>query len=83
MIHPRPATRQGIVAINQEFTMEDSLNPNVVPRGPGGLPGLIFRMIVMICTGGMAFPNAFVEGMDCTAIQKDTEGNLYDKKPKP
>jgi len=37
-------------------------------------------MIVMLCTGGMAFPNVFVEGMDCTAIQKKTQGTLYDKK---
>jgi len=39
-------------------------------------------MIVMLCTGGFVYPNVFVEGMDCTAIQKETEGNLYDKKGK-
>jgi len=37
-------------------------------------------MIVMVCTGGFLFPNVFVEGMDCTAIQKESEGTLYDKK---
>lgn len=44
-------------------------NKNVVPMGGGGLPGHLLRMIVMICTGGFAFPNTFVEGMDLTAIQ--------------
>jgi len=60
--------------------MEQPLNPNIVPRGPGGTLGHIFREIVMLCTGGMAYPNAFVEGMDCTAIQAKTQGTLYDKK---
>ena len=56
-----------------EFTM---------PVGPGGAVGRIGRIIVMLCTGGMAFPNVFVEGMNLTEIQKRTEGALYDKKPK-
>jgi hypothetical protein len=60
--------------------MEQSMNPNLVPRGPGGLPGHIFRMILTVLTGGFAFPRSFVEGMDCTAIQKNTQGVLYDKK---
>lgn len=60
--------------------MEQALNPTVVPPGPGGTLGHLGRMIVMVCTGGFAFPNAFVEGMDCTAIQKATQGTLYDKK---
>jgi hypothetical protein len=60
--------------------MEQTRNPNVVPMGSGGTLGRIGRMIVMVFTGGFAFPNVFVEGMDCTAIQKETEGNLYDKK---
>ncbi len=60
--------------------MEQSLNPNIVPSGPGGVLGHIGRMIAMVCTGGFAFPNTFVEGMDCTAIQKETQGTLYDKK---
>jgi len=60
--------------------MEQTLNPNVVPRGPGGVLGRIGRMIAMICTGGLAFPNVFVEGLDCTAIQQETHGTLYDKK---
>ncbi len=48
-------------------------NPNVVPVGPGGVPGHIFRMVVMVCTGGFVYPNTFVEGMDLTAIQKQHE----------
>ena len=39
-------------------------------------------MIAMVFTGGFLFPNTFVEGMDCTAIQKETHGTLYDKKVK-
>jgi len=60
--------------------MGENRNPNMVPIGPGGTAGRIFRMIVMVCTGGFLFPNVFVEGMDCTAIQKESEGTLYDKK---
>ena len=60
--------------------MEQTLNPNIVPKGPGGVLGHIGRMIAMVCTAGFAFPNAFVEGMDCTAIQQTTHGTLYDKK---
>ena len=62
--------------------MEQPGNPNMVPVGPGGTLGHIGRMIVMLCTGGLAYPNVFVEGMDCTAIQRKTEGKLYDKKGK-
>ena len=60
--------------------MEASQNPNVVPVGPGGIVGLIIRRILMVCSGGFAFPNSWVEGLDCTAIQKQTQGTLYDKK---
>jgi hypothetical protein len=60
--------------------MAETPNPNIVPIGPGGLAGRAFRMIVMVGTGGFLFPNVFVEGLDCTAIQKQSEGNLYDKK---
>ena len=60
--------------------MEQTRNPNVVPIGRGGTLGRIGRMILMVCTGGFAYPNVFVEGMDCTAIQKVTQGTLYDKK---
>ena len=59
--------------------MEQSPNPNVTPLGPGGFPGLILRRLLMVCTGGFAFPNSFVEGMDLTAIQKKNQGILYDK----
>ena len=62
--------------------MEKSLNRNVVPQGPGGVWGRLGRMIVMVCTGGFVYPNVFVEGMDCTAIQEETQGDLYTKKKK-
>ena len=67
--------------------MEQPVNPNVVtspttvPIGPGGLARLIFRRLVMVLTGGMAYPNAWVEGLDPTALQKQSMGTLYDKKP--
>jgi hypothetical protein len=60
--------------------MEETVNPNVVPRGPGGILGHIFRMIVMLCTGGIIYPNTFVEGMDLTAIQAKTQGKLYENQ---
>ena len=60
--------------------MEQTSNPNMVPRGAGGIVGHLLRMIVCVCTGGMAFPRTFVEGMDLTAIQQKTHGRLYDKQ---
>ncbi len=60
--------------------MEETRNPNMVPIGPGGVVGRIFRMIAMVCSGGFLFPRVFTEGLDCTAIQKTTQGTLYDKK---
>ena len=60
--------------------MAEVQNPNAVPVGLGGIPGRIVRMIVMVCSGGFLFPNAFIEGLDCTAIQKETQGTLYNKK---
>jgi len=60
--------------------MEPNINRNIVPVGPGGILGHIGRKIAMVFTAGFAYPNVFVEGMDCTAIQKKTQGSLYDKK---
>ena len=60
-------------------TNAQPINPNVTPVGPGGVPGMLLRRVLMVCTGGFAFPNSFVEGMDLTAIQKKTQGVLYDK----
>ncbi len=54
----------------------------MVPIGPGGMVGRILRGIVMVCTGGFIFPRVFIEGLDCTAIQKTTMSDLYDKKKK-
>ena len=62
--------------------MEQTPNPNTVPVGPGGTLGRIARMIATILTAGFAYPRSFVEGVDCTAIQKATQGTLYDKKIK-
>ena len=55
---------------------------NVVSVGPGGLLGHIFRMVVMVFTGGFVYPNTFVEGMDLTAIQKlhELPAQKIDKK---
>lgn len=54
-------------------------NPNVVPVGPGGLPGRLGRFIVMFITLGFAYPNVCVEGLDLTKIQNEYEGKLYNK----
>ena len=43
-------------------------------------PAQLFHMIICFCTFGFVFPNAFVEGLDLSAIQRASEGNLYDKK---
>jgi hypothetical protein len=61
---------------------QQGLNPNQVPIGPGGTPGRIFRIVTMFLTAGFAYPRACIEGLDCTAIQRETMGNLYDKKKK-
>ena len=37
------------------------------------------RMVICFCSFGFVYPNAFVEGMDLTAIQRSTEGDLYNK----
>jgi hypothetical protein len=49
--------------------MEKKSKSTVVPRGKGGVGAHIVRMILCTLTGGMAYPNTFVEGMDLTAIQ--------------
>ncbi len=40
--------------------------------------GRWIRMTICFCTFGFVYPNAFVEGMDLTAIQRAHEGKLYD-----
>ncbi len=45
-----------------------------------GTIGHWLQMIICFCSFGFIYPNAFVEGMDLTAIQRATEGTLYDKK---
>jgi hypothetical protein len=68
--------------MEQTLNLETTLNPNVVPRGKGGVAGHAFRMITMFLTCGFAFPNTMVEGMDLTAMQQKTQGLLYDKDKK-
>lgn len=55
-----------------QVSKEATARPNktIVPVGPGGTPGHLLRMFVMVCTGGFVYPNTFVEGMDLSAIQK-------------
>jgi hypothetical protein len=62
--------------------MEQSTSPTYMPKGGGGVAGHAFRMILCVLTGGFAFPNTFVEGMDLTALQNKTEGALYAKEKK-
>ncbi len=42
----------------------------VQPRGAGGILGRIGRIIVMVCTAGFVFPNAWIEGMNPTEIDR-------------
>ena len=60
--------------------MNEALNPNMVPVGPGGIWGRIGRFLVMIFSAGFAYPNTCVEGLDLTAIQNQYQGTLYNKK---
>ncbi len=40
------------------------------------------RMLVFFLTAGYAYPNVWIEGLDPTAIQAKTEGDLYKNKKK-
>jgi hypothetical protein len=60
--------------------MSEATNPNIVPVGPGGVVGRIWRFIVMLFTAGFVYPNTCVEGLDLTKVQNEQMGKLYDKK---
>ncbi len=62
--------------------MEQSTSPTYMPIGGGGAAGRALRIFACVLTGGFAFPNSFVEGMDLTALQNKTEGALYAKDKK-
>ncbi len=59
--------------------MSEAVNPNLVPVGPGGIAGRIWRFCAMLFTMGFVYPNTCVEGMDLTKIQSEYEGKLYKK----
>lgn len=42
--------------------------------------GKVGRIVAFFCTAGYAYPNVLVEGLDLTAIQAKTQGDLYKKK---
>jgi hypothetical protein len=44
--------------------------------------GRLGRMLVFCLTAGFAYPNVWIEGMDLSAIQGKTEGDLYKNKKK-
>jgi hypothetical protein len=46
--------------------------------GKGGILGKLGRIAVFILTAGFAYPNVFIEGMNLTSIQGESEGTLYD-----
>jgi hypothetical protein len=48
--------------------------------GAVGLLGSIGRMIICVISAGFVYPNAFIEGIDTTKIQAETQGDLYKKK---
>ena len=52
----------------------------VVSTGPGGFAGRLGRIVIFIFTGGFLYPNVCIEGLDCTKIQNEMQGDLYDKK---
>jgi hypothetical protein len=51
-------------------------------EGKGGILGKLGRIAVFILTAGFAYPNVFIEGMNLTSIQGESEGELYAVKPK-
>jgi hypothetical protein len=60
--------------------MEKGREQFIVPIGPGGIPGRLWRFLVFTVTAGFLYPNVFIEGMDCTKTQDAQQGTLYDKK---
>jgi hypothetical protein len=52
---------------------EAVLHKFIQPVGSGGLLGRIGRMILMVCTGGFIFPNVWVEGMNPTKIDWESQ----------
>ncbi|MGH8616495.1 MAG: hypothetical protein ACREUW_02300 [Burkholderiales bacterium] len=40
------------------------------------------RMVVFCLSAGFLYPNVWIEGMDLSAIQGETEGELYKSKKK-
>jgi hypothetical protein len=60
--------------------MSEVQNSNVVPVGPGGVGGRIWRFFVMVITLGFVYPNTCIEGLDLTSIQNEQQGSLYSKK---
>jgi len=42
--------------------------------------GRLGRMLVFFLTAGFMYPKVFVEGIDPTRIQGESQGNLYNKK---
>jgi hypothetical protein len=42
--------------------------------------GRLGRMLMFFLTAGFMYPNVFIEGIDPTRIQSETQGSLYNKK---
>ena len=47
-----------------------ALSSNTHPIGAGGVLGHLGRMIIMVCTFGFVYPNAFIEGMNATEYDR-------------
>ena len=60
--------------------MQTGREQYIVPIGPGGIAGRVFRSLIFVATGGFFYPNVCIEGLDCTLIQDAQQGDLYDKK---
>lgn len=52
------------ISAGKSKSKQGAHDPRIVPTGPGGMPGKIFRCLVHVCTGGFAYPNVWIEGMD-------------------
>jgi hypothetical protein len=60
--------------------METVARPIDPDHPRGGILAWSFRMLLCVCSGGFVYPNAFIEGMDLTAIQQESMGTRYDKQ---
>ena len=61
------------------MSQNDAVAVAIIPSFTSTL-SRVGRMIAFFCTAGFAYPNVMMEGLDSTAIQAKSQGDLYKKK---